>query len=233
MPTDFSQFDKEYEFVNTENICPITLDHIFKTGEYMIKNYKYFSIEQWIYNTLYNNNIMHSRAYDLYNKTNINCCINSFLTINKLQMIHKPIEVENTDNTFQKIHKSHTNWLSSNFYNAYKHLIQLKMLYSSFFFSEICEFIECPYVISSNIFFHNFNEFIEFKNKYKIKFKNFDTYEKINFPVDFHRIHIDINLKNFVVYHNELYIRNSICYDSEQVPYGSLYNIVQIGRAHV
>ncbi len=226
MPTNFSKFDTEYNFINVEDICTFNTKHIIATGEYMVKNYNYFSIEQWLHNALYNNEIPDSRAHNVYKSIQFITCVNSFISNNKIKLFQQPIQTENTDNTFQVVYKSLTHWLRSCYYNIYKRMIQTKMMYSSCFFSEICEFIQCPYVISSNMFFHDQTEFIKFKNIYNITLKNFDELHGINFRKDFALLNTNISLKDFVVHHDDLYIKNSICYN--EIPNGSLYYLKQI-----
>ncbi len=104
-------------------------------------------------------------------------------------------------------------------------MIKSKVLYSSFFFSEICEFIQCPYVISGNTFFHNFTEFIKFKDMYRITLKNFGDFIGDDFIKDFGLQNMIIPLKDFIVYHEDLYINKSICYN--EIPSGSLYYMKQ------
>ena len=226
MPTDFTEFMHEYDFVNTEDICPFNTNHIISTGLYMIKNYNYFSIEQWIHNSLYNNDIPLSRAHNIYNKIQFVQCANSFLSNNRIKLFQQPMQVENTDETFQVIYKSLTHWLRSNYNWIYQKMIQMKILYSSFFFSEICEFIQCPYVISGNTFFHNWSEFSKFQENYNITFRHIDNFNAHNSIQDFKILNTSISLEKFIIYHDDLYIRNSICYS--EIPNGSLYYLNHI-----
>ncbi len=229
MPTDFTKFSEEYEFIHLESICKFNTKHILATGEYMIKNYNYFSIEQWLHNAIYNNEIPGSRAHNIYKSSPFITCVNSFISNNKIKLSEQPTQVENTNETFQIIYKSLTNWLRSYYYDIYKRMIQTKMIYSSCFFSEICEFIQCPYIISGNMFFHNQKEFLKFKDTYNITLQHFNEMSGIDFKKDFGLSNTNISLKNFVVYNEDLYIKNSICYN--EIPNGSLYYSRQISIA--
>jgi hypothetical protein len=221
MPTNFEDFHQQYSFVNANNIVNLTTNHFLHTGIYMLKNYKYFSIDQWIYNTLYNTSIYQSRAYELSKKIIINECINSFITTKKIHLHQKPIKAETIDNTFQKIYRSMSHWMQMCFYDFYTFLIFIKISYSSFFFSEICEFIQSPHTIGANIFFKNSQEFKDFQNLYNIQLKEKFHFLGNNFTQEFSNYSFHIDLDNFIIQHDDLYVHRSICNDD--IPNGSLY----------
>lgn len=223
MKTDFSCIENRV-FIFTEDIEKLSQDHFFYTFEHMVNNYRYFSMDQLIYNTLYNDSILNSRANILYKKFSVPCdTINSFLKFNRFVYRNIPLEIENINESFQYIYLSMSHWMHKNFYEFYEFLVHLKMRYSSFFFSEICSFIKCNYTISTNMFFENWNEFIKFSKTCNIDLSNITCFDGNNLSKDFYSKSFEINLNNFVIYHEDLYVRNFFCYDRNKMPYGELF----------
>jgi hypothetical protein len=228
---EFATFNKDqfqdYDLININEILPLHTDHIAKVGESMFTTNKprYISIEQWLVYSLYNDNLIGSRAHCLKKLLPINAyCFNTSMTFGeKIEITQQPIEVDTCDETFVTIEYNLYNWFFRKHLNLINNLIKLKIIYNSFFLREIIHMVKIPYNINSDFFFENFDTFKEFARDYNIDIDILD-FEKTTFINDFYKLITPQKIEtNYILYNTELFVNKMIC--NGKIPNGHLVYI--------
>lgn len=223
---EFGCFDndmfKNDELINIDDVVALNTGHLKHVGKFLLnKEVSYFSIDQWIYYSLYNDLIKGSRAFELKNALKEVKLFNTILSFaEKIEVNTKPIQVENYNKDFVKVDYNLYNWFLKFHTDLVNKLIYLKVLYSSFFLREIIHLIQFPYNISTDWFFEDFEKFKEFAIDFKIEW-HLLSFNKVDFDKDFdYWISFRQVSLNYVLYYDGLFVDKMIC--NKDIPFGNL-----------